>query len=487
MLNLGKTLSKLKLKKEKVLFCYFEPPIIDYTPLDIGYISTLLKKNGLFKKYTFEIVSLKVFPDSNPEKVSGALLQAANLILTKDSQVVFFFLDDIISSMRQSMGIAQELSRRIKEKNPRIFIGFQSYKLESWQLQKIFSTRKVNCVIGDDPENSFLLLDKILKKEKVLGVSRGFSDIWQEKTVRATKDRKEDDKYLDKIPSPYLSGILDNMLDRKKEETGRGFTCFLQSARGCPFGCYYCPRSVKFKKVRCFSAKRFYDEVEYLVSRFGFFRFFVIDDTFLFSKERLRDFQREFKIRKAKNKKLENLHFFIMTRVEILDEEAIEILRNLGVVEVQVGLQTVNPKLQYYMNRKVKMEKFSVMAEKLEEKGIKLFMDIIGGLPGDSVEWFKKTVDFTLSLRPNRVQIKQLFFTSGTLFSRQKEKFGIKTQKNDFKFAEPLVVAADGINEEYNAEVYDYAEKKLKEHPETEWLISSERKNTMTPNFILRF
>lgn len=472
MLNVNKFLIQTGLKKEKILFCYFESRRINYAPLDVGYILAILKKEGFFKRYAFDLVPLGVSRGcaSNSEKINDSVAQAVKVILARKSHYVFFFSDSMISSTFTGAKQAVEIAKKIKNKKPETFIGLQGSKLDFLRMKKFFATRKIDCMIHGNSENAFLCLDKIIRKEKVSGVVRSFSEIELEENRRDNIGPKRVEKeYLDNIPSPYLSGVLDGFLLQKKEQTAGKFSCYMQSSRGCIFGCYYCARSAKFENVRCFSAERFYNEIEYLVSKFGFHQFFILDDVFAIFKKRLLDFEREFEIRKTKNEKLKNIRLSVMARAEGLDEETIAILRNINVVRIQFGIQTINPELQYYMNRNINIEKFRDVAGELRKANIEFLVDIIGGLPYDTIEWFKKTVDFTISLKPNDIQISQLFLNPGTLFYKEKEKFGIKMETTSKKFRECYAVSIKGDDDAYNAEAYAYAKKKVKKHPEIGW------------------
>jgi radical SAM superfamily enzyme YgiQ (UPF0313 family) len=69
------------------------------------------------------------------------------------------------------------------------------------------------------------------------------------------RDRIKD---LDEIPSPYLSGLLDEFLDN-------GFAPMIQTNRGCPFHCAFCyENDPYFSRVNRFSDVRLFEEIDYL-------------------------------------------------------------------------------------------------------------------------------------------------------------------------------------------------------------------------------
>ncbi|MBU2102535.1 MAG: hypothetical protein KKF80_03985, partial [Candidatus Omnitrophica bacterium] len=66
---------------------------------------------------------------------------------------------------------------------------------------------------------------------------------------------------LDKIPSPYLSGILDKFFDSR-------LLPVIQTNRGCPFNCTYCvDGSGEVNKINKFSLERVAAEIKYIAER----------------------------------------------------------------------------------------------------------------------------------------------------------------------------------------------------------------------------
>lgn len=463
-------------RKKRIVFCFFsfkEQP--SYTPMDVGYILSLLKNKG-YRQYEFEL--FECFFDERPSVASdyhfNRALEIAERIQKKDPSAIFFFLDNILWAKSYAIGEAEIIAKKMKGLCPDVFLGIQSFKFHLDELRRIFSKNIFDCAIGDAPENSFLEIEKIMNKLPVAGAYYT-EDCFGRETEG--KEYVPGGKYLDDyIPSPYLEGVLDDFLLVKKEKYGKKFTAYVYSSRGCPFACHYCARSVKYEKMTFFSVSRFYDEIEYLNGKFGFLRFFVLDDVFLLSSPRLDEFLSEFESRKKSNANLESMTLNIMTRVEFLTEEAAKKLRKLNVTMVQMGLQTVNPALQHFMNRKVPLEAFKAAAVFLENNGIGSYVDIICGLPGDDLENFKKTVDFAVSLDPREIQIKQLYFCPNTLFFLKKDEYAIRVGRRD-NFNLPLVSNSIGkVGERYYQKADFFIEKTIRKHPEILWKVVTQRR-----------
>ena len=68
-------------------------------------------------------------------------------------------------------------------------------------------------------------------------------------------------KNMDEIPSPYLSGLLDNFLNNN-------YIPSMETRRGCPFRCAYCHTGQEMPKIiSTFSVERIKDELSYIQSR----------------------------------------------------------------------------------------------------------------------------------------------------------------------------------------------------------------------------
>ena len=452
--------------KKKILFCYFGPKI--YTPLDLAYILAFIKQKP--SQYEIEIVRLK-FRKGKLGNLSE-YMEEAYYLLSYNPDAVFFFLENIQWSRWYSKGAAERLSEYIKKVNKKIFTGVQSCKISGKDSCELLKKKVWDTVVHKDPEYSFQFLDEIFNKSKVSGVSH--YDFDSQEYVYTPERQFEEEKNLDYIPSPYLNGVLDEFLEKRQVECSNEYEASLCSCRGCPFGCYYCYRSVKFESMRYFSPQRVYDEIEYGLNKFGVYRYFLIDDCFLTSKQRLKEFVKEFEERKQLNQKLSTICLNINSRPELIDEEVISLFSQINIKFLQIGLQTINPSLQKYMTRNIDVEKFRNISAWCKKYNIQLHLDVIIGLPGDTIEYFKKTLNYAVDLAPHLLQVKQLYHNPETKFFNEQDSYEFIIEKKKRASAVPYVVGAPGISNEYKKEAYDYLQKKIRESQGIYWKTCSE-------------
>lgn len=211
---------------------------------------------------------------------------------------------------------------------------------------------------------------------------------------------------VEKLVSPYLSGILDT----KNFADG----ALWELARGCPFKCAYCYESKGEKTVVHFPMERIKSELEYFKKQ-GVCQVFVLDPTYNANK------QRALEILQYIKKTTSNIFFHFECRAEFIDKELARAFAEIT-CSLQIGLQSSNPKALKLVNRSFNKEEFVRKINLLNKAGVIFGFDLIYGLPGDNLQSFRESIDFALSLYPNSLEIFRLSVLPGTiLFDNRKE------------------------------------------------------------------
>ncbi|MCV6606976.1 MAG: B12-binding domain-containing radical SAM protein [Campylobacterales bacterium] len=195
---------------------------------------------------------------------------------------------------------------------------------------------------------------------------------------------------------------------------------YVEASRGCPFSCEFCLSSID-KKVRNLDLDKFLSELETLWNR-GVRNFKFIDRTFnlnIKSSIRLLDFFLE-------KEPPYLVHF------EVIPDNFPEKLKEKiklfppASLQLEIGIQTLNPKIAKNINRNLKIEKIKENIKFIEEEtNAHIHLDLIVGLPEETLESFGENLDLLKSISKSEIQIGILKKLSGTTLSRHDEEFGM--------------------------------------------------------------
>lgn len=215
------------------------------------------------------------------------------------------------------------------------------------------------------------------------------------------------------LPSPWLDGTLDSSIAVRE---CRG--ALWELARGCPYKCAYCYESRGDKKVRAFPIERLEKELERFVS-LGIERVFVLDPTYNASRERA------LSLLKLIEKKAPELHFNFEARAEHLDRELVAAFAKIP-CSLQIGLQSSNPEALKLVNRPCDLKDFSRKIGLLNDAGIVFGLDLMYGLPGDTLSTFRTSLDYAVGLYPNNIEIFRLAVLPGTDLADRAAELSLK-------------------------------------------------------------
>jgi radical SAM superfamily enzyme YgiQ (UPF0313 family) len=216
---------------------------------------------------------------------------------------------------------------------------------------------------------------------------------------------------LDRIPSPYLAGVL---------EPSEGLA-YIEGYRGCPHRCGYCFEGKGYGRIRSFSRERIAAEIAYLAGERGLLSFSFIDPVFNLTGERLAwlaDTLGPFAERGVR------LHT-VEVDIERVDADAAGLLRQAGVVSVETGPQSVGARALEACRRGFDAGRFAAGVAALKAAGISVECDLIAGLPGDTAADFLDGVAFCMRLDPGKIQTSTLHVLPGTDLYTRADEFGL--------------------------------------------------------------
>lgn len=179
--------------------------------------------------------------------------------------------------------------------------------------------------------------------------------------------------------SPYVKGLLDPSINR---------LMYLETQRGCPYHCGFCYYNKSMKQPVRAAEDVVIQAVEWGL-RHKVEELCILDPS-LNSRPDLPSILG--KIGAINTTK--ELCISGETRAEQIDRNMADLFAHAGFSLFEIGLQSINPEALRIMNRKTDLSRFLNGTALLKERGILPRIDLIVGLPGDTLDTFKLSVDF---------------------------------------------------------------------------------------------
>lgn len=249
----------------------------------------------------------------------------------------------------------------------------------------------------------------------------------------AYNDFMETVEDINDIPSPYLSGVLDELILQNPEEKWQGR---LETNRGCPFSCAFCYWGKKSeRKLKQFDLNRVYREIDWLSGKKIEF-VFCCDANFGILK---RDLEIARKVAENKKKFGYPKAFSVQNTKNSTQRifELQKILNDEGLQKgVNIALQSLNEETLTYIERKnIDNRTYSELQTLFTKNHIPTFTDLIIGLPGESYESFTTGVsEIIAGGQHNRIQFINLTVLENTLIAdpAYQQRHGLKIVEGEF-------------------------------------------------------
>ena len=215
-------------------------------------------------------------------------------------------------------------------------------------------------------------------------------------------------------PTPYSDEYF---------ETLDGRISYIETSRGCPYSCAFC-LSGRCGGVRFFDISTSKRNI-LLLANSGSKTIKFIDRTFNADKKRAKELF-SFIIDNSYDKIPDDVCFHFEIEGDILDDETLEILSRAreGLFQMEIGLQTFNPMALVAINRRTNMERLCENVKKLLAlKNIHIHIDLIAGLPYETLESFEQGFNKAVSMRAHVVQLGFLKLLYGSDMREKRELY----------------------------------------------------------------
>ncbi|MCA1583226.1 MAG: B12-binding domain-containing radical SAM protein [Acidobacteria bacterium] len=200
---------------------------------------------------------------------------------------------------------------------------------------------------------------------------------------------------LDGQPWPDRPAIdLHAYLDAWTARHGFGAVSLI-TARGCPYTCAWCSRSVFGLSHRRRSPVGVADEVEAIVDRYHPDRLWYADDVFAIHRSWTLAYAAELEKRSVR------LPFECISRAERIDEAVADALAEMGCWRVWIGSESGSQRVLDAMDRRTVVEEVRAAAGRLRSRRIEVGLFIMLGYDGERLADLRATIDHLKRTAPD--------------------------------------------------------------------------------------
>lgn len=187
---------------------------------------------------------------------------------------------------------------------------------------------------------------------------------------------------------------------------------FILGGRGCPYKCIFCnwPQVLTGRKYRLRSAKNITEEIKNIIQQYNFRSILFNDDTFTANKKHALEVCDE-----IINSGLK-LDWACYARADDRGEDFLLKLRKAGCYLLKIGVESGSQQILNNIKKGYTLSEVKQAISLMKKIGFHLHATFVFGLPGETKETIRETIDLAKRLNPTTVQFSSAVPFPGTKF-----------------------------------------------------------------------
>jgi anaerobic magnesium-protoporphyrin IX monomethyl ester cyclase len=313
----------------------------------------------------------------------------------------------VIETSTPSIEFDLETAAAIKRASPETFIALIGSHVTFFDRETLAENPAVDAVVRGEFEYTCADLAQALQNQghpdtgsrAKLGGVLGLTYRDADGNIQRNPDRPLFEP-LDDMPFParhivkdagYRAGIYSG-----------GTPTAMVSSRGCPYRCTFClwPDVLYGHKFRARSAQNVVDEIEQAVRVYGHDEIYFDDDTFTIDRQRVMDICRMIQERGLE----EEVEWIAQCRVDTVDREMLEAMKAANCGYILFGVESGSPEMLKKMRKGITLDKVRSAFDLTKEVGIKTQAFFLFGMPGETQETIRETIEFAKQLNASSTQ-----------------------------------------------------------------------------------
>lgn len=175
--------------------------------------------------------------------------------------------------------------------------------------------------------------------------------------------------------------------------------CFLRlpsssiiSSRGCPGRCIFCDRTISGKRIRTHSARYLIEQIRHLYRYYQIRDIIFHDDNFMTDRKRLLELCQ---LLRQENLKLS---WSCTGRIDMAEPELLKRMKEAGCWQIAYGIESGAQEILNFLKKDITLQQIRETISLTREAGIESRGYFMLGVPGETKETLRETINFLLDL-----------------------------------------------------------------------------------------
>ncbi|MCJ7582879.1 MAG: B12-binding domain-containing radical SAM protein [Candidatus Aminicenantes bacterium] len=347
-----------------------------YPPLGLLYIAAVLEKEHHNVEVLDFDVDIHKFEDFK------------NII--KNNTYDLFGISSVTPTINNAFYLAENI-KSIKKDIPIILGGIHATILPNECIHNEF----IDFVAIGESENTIVeFLHELQKPNPCFSNVRGIA--YKINGEVFLNEKRELEQNLNKFPFPARH-LLKNPGSYSPPDAERLPAASVFLTRGCFGKCTYCcTKQISGHKMRFRSLSNMMEEIDEIV-KLGYKELHILDDNFTANKKKTIELCHEIRKRNY------DLNFEISNglRADMVDYEVLSALKSIGVKNVGFGIESGNEQILKNIKKEISKDTTREAIRLAKELKFEIWAFFIIGLPGETPETVKDTINFAKELNPD--------------------------------------------------------------------------------------
>ncbi len=231
------------------------------------------------------------------------------------------------------------------------------------------------------------------------------------------------------------------------------------SSRGCPYSCTFCLEPWVYygkSNYRMRQALDVVEEMEMLIKTYKAREIYFDDSSFSVNQNRVHEICNEILKRKIK------IYWSCMADAK-LEEETIKLMKKAGCIALKFGVESANLTILKNINKHINLNQVYQVVKLCKKYKIESHATYSFGLPGETKETLKNTIDFAFKLKTDTAQFSVIIPYPGTKMFDQAKKEGWLQIRNweDFNGLKDSVINYPNLQGEEIVNAMKYCRKRI--------------------------